>query len=95
MLSVMFRFSLAIIILIFSHLGATAFVTSTQVSESLITSTVQPAEIETTQVDVPLLLGSSLFFGNVVASDSKAILFTEALILLITFTVIRAPPTVL
>jgi hypothetical protein len=95
MLSVMFRFSLAIIILILSHLGATAFVTSTQVSESLITSTVQPAEIETTQVDVPLLLGSSLFFGNVVASDSKAILFTEALILLITFTVIRAPPTAL
>ena len=95
MLSVMFRFCLAIIILIFSRLGATAIVTSTQVSESLITSTVQTAEIETTQVDVPLLLGSSLFLGNVVASDSKAILFTEALILLITFTVIRAPPTAL
>jgi len=95
MLSVMFRFCLVIIILIFSHLGATALVTSTQVSESLITSTVQPTEIETTQVDVPLLLGSSLFFANVVASDSTGILFTEALILLITFTIIRAPPTAL
>jgi hypothetical protein len=89
----MFRFYLAIFILVSALVGASTNGVSTQVSESFITSSTQLSEIDTTQVDDALPLRTPLLFRTVVAPDSAAIIFTEAAIVPTTFSIIRAPPT--